>query len=466
MRGTPPASVDTALPRLLGTGSAAAMVISNMIGATIFGATGLMLGALGKPSLVIAAWCMGAAFAFAGALSYAELGINFPSSGGEFVYLTRAYGKAWGFMTGWMSFFAGFSAPIATNALIFAYYFARVFPIAGGYSVTFGPAFFPLQFGSEQLTAATLIAASTLLNCFGLQRASRVQNALTLAKITIIIILIASGLLFGAGKWEHFHEAAPRTSARPLPVDFLIQLLWVMVGYSGWNAATYVAEELRNPERTLPRALAMGTACVAVLYLGLNVVFLYAAPPSELLNVIAVGQVSVHYLFGDEVAAIFRVLMTISLMAAVNAMVTIGPRVYYAMALNGLFPSAAGKLHPKWRTPVVAILSQGACAILFTGTRIPNLLTYIGFSLTIFSVLAVTSVFVFRRRSGWRRLPALNFLYPLIPASYVVAGLAMIVWGILFQPWISLVAIGTIGAGAAVYRLAAHWRARSGTFAS
>lgn len=463
MRGTPPASVDTALPRLLGTGSAAAMVISNMIGATIFGASGLMLGALGQPLLIIAAWGIGAAFAFAGALSYAELGINFPSSGGEFVYLTQAYGKAWGFMTGWMSFFAGFSAPIATNALIFAYYLARVFPVAGGYSVTIGPSFFSLQFGSEQLMAAALIAGSTLLNCFGLRSASRVQNVLTLAKITIIVLLIASGILFGDGKWEHFHETVPRTSTRPLPVDFLIQLLWVMVGYSGWNAATYVAEELRNPEHTLPRALAMGTACVAVLYLGLNVVFFYATPPSELRNVIAVGQVSVHYLFPDEAASIFRVLMTVSLMAAVNAMVTIGPRVYYAMALNGLFPSAAGKLHPKWRTPVVAILSQGACAILFTGTRIPNLLTYIGFSLTIFSVLAVASVFVFRRRSGWRRLPALNFLYPLIPVSYIAAGFAMVVWGIPFQPWISLGAIGTIGAGAAVYRMAARLGHRSGT---
>ena len=144
---------ELTLPRLLGTGSATALVISNMIGATIFGTTGLMLGALGSALLIIAAWSVGAVFALAGALSYAELGINSPSSGGEYVYLTRAYGNAWGFMTGWVSFFAGFSAPIATSALIFAHYFTSVFPQFRGFSLTLGPSGVPFQVDSEQIVA-------------------------------------------------------------------------------------------------------------------------------------------------------------------------------------------------------------------------------------------------------------------------------------------------------------------------
>jgi APA family basic amino acid/polyamine antiporter len=315
------------LPRLLGTGRATALVISNMIGATIFGTTGLMLGALGSAPLIIAAWSIGALFALAGALSYAELGINFPSSGGEYVYLTRAYGKAYGFVTGWVSFFAGFSAPVAAAALIFAHYVTSVFPQLGGFSLTFGPVAFSLRFGSEQVIAAILIASSTMLNCFGVKRASHVQNILTLTKVLIILSLIVGGFLLGTGSWEHFAQTVPRTSNRPLSVEFMIQLLWVMVGYSGWNAATYVAEELRRPDHTLPKALALGTLIVAVLYLGLNLVFIYATPPNDLRDVIAVGQIAAKNLFGNGIAVVFSALMAISLMATVNAMVTIGPRV-------------------------------------------------------------------------------------------------------------------------------------------
>jgi len=137
----------------------------------------------------------------------------------------------------------------------------------------------------------------------------------------------------------------------------------------------------------------------------------------------------------------------------VNAMITIGPRVYYAMAKNGAFLKAAAVVHPRWHTPVVAILSQGVCSILLTLTPIPNLFLFIGFSLTLFTVLAVASVFIFRRRPNWQKLRAVNFLYPLIPMAYILVGVAMIVWGVIFQPVVSLTALGTIGVGAGVYHL-------------
>ena len=145
--------------------------------------------------------------------------------------------------------------------------------------------------------------------------------------------------------------------------------------------------------------------------------------------------------------------MAISIMSTVNAMVTIGPRVYYAMAKNGAFVKAAAKVHPRWHTPVVAILSQGACAILMTLTPIPDLFIFIGFSLTLFSVLAVASVFVFRRRPNWQKLRAVNFLFPLIPVAYILVGTGMVVWGIIFQPTVSLASLGTIAVGAAVYHM-------------
>jgi APA family basic amino acid/polyamine antiporter len=450
-----PTTKFSGLLRQLGLISATSLVVSNMVGAGIFGTTGFMASALGDAKLILAAWFVGALFALAGAVSYSELGINFPSSGGEYVYLTRAYGPAWGFMTGWVSFFAGFSAPIATAALIFANYVGYFFPAQFDPKATLilGSGAFSLKLGAAQLLASSLIAAFTILNCFGVARVARIQNALTGFKILVIVALVFFGFTMGQGSWSNFSTTATRDSTNSLPVEFMIQLLWVMVGYSGWNAATYVAEELKQPERTLPAALAIGTALVTVLYVGLNMVFIYSTPIQALKGVVAVGKVSAGNLFGPTGAALFSGLMAISIMPTVNAMVTIGPRVYYAMAKNGAFVKAAAVVHPRWHTPVFAILSQGACAILMTLTPIPDLFLFIGFSLTLFTVLAVASVFVFRRRPNWQRLRVVNFLYPLIPTAYIVVGTGMVVWGIIFQPTVSLTALGTIGVGAAVYHL-------------
>jgi APA family basic amino acid/polyamine antiporter len=233
----------------------------------------------------------------------------------------------------------------------------------------------------------------------------------------------------------------------------MISLLWVMVGYSGWNAATYVAEEVRRPERTLPAAIAAGSLIVAVLYLGLNMIFIYATPLESLKGVIAVGTLSASNLFGPRVAGVFSALMAISIVSTVNAMVTIGPRVYYAMAKNKAFFPAAAKVDPTWHTPVNAILSQGLCAMVMTVTPFPELVVYIGFSLTLFTVLSVTSIFVFRRRrAGWQRLRALDFGWPMIPAAYILVGTCMMGYGVVWQPRASLTALATVGLGALVYR--------------
>jgi APA family basic amino acid/polyamine antiporter len=226
-----------------------------------------------------------------------------------------------------------------------------------------------------------------------------------------------------------------------------------MFGYSGWNAATYVAEEIRKPERTLPAALAAGTAVVALLYLALNVVFIYSTPLERMKGEIAIGSLSAQNLFGPQIAGVFSVLMALALASTVNAEITIGPRVYYAMAKNKAFFHAAATVHPRWHTPVLAIVSQGLCAMLMTLTPFRDLILYIGMSLTLFTVLSVASLFVFRRtRPGWRRLHALAFAWPLIPASYIAVGTCMMIYGIIQQPRASLTAFATVGVGALVYR--------------
>jgi basic amino acid/polyamine antiporter, APA family len=444
------------LLRRFGFFSATALVVSNMIGTGIFATTGFMAGDLGSASAILAAWTVGAAFALAGALAYSELGINFPSSGGEYVYLSAAYGPTWGFMTGWVSFFAGFSAPIAAAALAFSDYLGHFYPALRQSNATvIGSGWFSLRLGSGQLLASSLIAGFTILNCLGVARVAKVQVVLTIVKLTVIAAFVFFGFTLGTGNWAHFVQPAVRTSTLSLPVQFVVSLLWVMVGYSGWNAATYVAEEIEAPDYTLPRAIATGACIVAVLYLGLNLVFIYSTPLEQMKGVLAIGSLSASHLFGPGIAGLFSALMALAIMSTVNAMVTIGPRVYYAMAKNrAFFPAAAG-IHPRWHTPVAAILSQGFCAMLMTLTPFPDLMIYIGMSLTFFTVLAVASVFRFRKsRPDWMKLRAVSYAYPLVPLAYVLVGTAMMVYGFIGQPKASFSAFATVAIGALVYRLA------------
>jgi APA family basic amino acid/polyamine antiporter len=189
----------------------------------------------------------------------------------------------------------------------------------------------------------------------------------------------------------------------------------------------------------------------------LNVVYIYATPLEQMKGVIAIGSVSASNLFGPGVAGAFSALLALCIVSTVNAEVTVGPRVYYAMAKNHAFFSAAGAVHPRWHTPVIAILSQGLCAMLMTMTPFTELIVYVGMSLTIFTVLSVASLFIFRaRRPGWQRLRAVDFAYPLIPASYVLVGACMMIYGVIWQPRASLTAFATVGLGALVYRFRLH----------
>jgi APA family basic amino acid/polyamine antiporter len=444
--------------------SATALVVSNMIGTGIFTSTGFMAGDLGSADIILLAWLVGAVFAFFGAMVYSELAINHPQSGGEYVYLTKAYGPSWGFMSGWVSFFAGFSAPVAAAALAFSDYIAHFFPILGQSRTAFvlGSGEWTVNVGPAQLIACCLIGFFTLLNCMRIEVVARIQNSLTLVKIAAIVGFIILGVAVGHGTWGHFDSPAVRTSATPIGAQFLVSLLWVMVGYSGWNAATYVAGEIRDPERSLPRALAIGTAVVAVLYLGLNVTFIYATPLESMKGVLRVGALAASDLFGPGVAGAFSGLMAAAIMSTVNAMVTAGPRVYYAMAQNRAFPTFAAEVSTGSRVPVRAVLAQGACSMLMTLTSFPQLVVFIGFTLTVFTTLAVASVFIFRRRGGWRPLRSVSFTYPLIPLTYCLLGAGTTVYGLIWQPKASFAALGVTGAGAIVYHFTLRQRAANG----
>jgi APA family basic amino acid/polyamine antiporter len=450
------------LLRQLGLFSATALVVSNMIGTVIFTGTGFLAGQLGTPNLVLSIWVVGGIVAFLGAICYSELGINFPSSGGEYVYLTRAFGPTWGFMTGWASFFAGFSAPIAAAALAFSEYLGHFFPALSQENarVIAGSGEWEIHLGGAQAVACGLVAIFTVLNILGVQRVARVQNVLTATKVLVLLAFIVLGFTMGDGRTANYAMTATRDVSTPLIAQFAISLVWVYVAYSGWNAATYIAEELRQPARNLPMALGIGTALVTVLYLLLNLVFLYAAPLEDMKGKEAVGAFAASRLFGPEIAGIFAGLMALSLMSTVNAMVTIGPRVYYAMAGNGAFPAIAGKVHPRFHTPVAAIVAQAICTMLMTLTPFPQLVVYIGITLNFFTVMSVISMLLFRRkRPGWQTLRVVSFAYPLFPVLFILVGTWMTYQGIVLKPYIALATGVTLATGALVYHLRLRSRA-------
>jgi APA family basic amino acid/polyamine antiporter len=443
------------LIRQLGVFSATAIVVANMVGTGIFTTTGFLAGDLGSAPLVVAIWFVGAGLAFSGALCYSELGINFPRSGGEYVYLTEAWGPSWGFLTGWVSFFAGFSAPIAAAALAVSEYLSHFNPALSTQSdasnVVLGP--LTLRLGPGQWLACLLVAFFTALNVFGMRPAARAQNFLTATKVVVILAFVILAFTLGHGEWTHFSQPAVRTSQNSIPAQFVLSLVWVFFGYSGWNAATYVAEELRDPDRTLPRSLLAGTLLVALLYAGLNMAFIYASPLESMKGVLGVGAHAASALFGPSVAGVFSALMAFCLLSTVNAMTMIGPRVYYAMASRGAFFPIAARVHQVWHTPWIAILAQGACCCLMIlcGT-FAGLVQYIGFSLWLFTLMAVVGLLRLRRRPGWKPLPATNFLFPLVPGLYIVTSAWVLLFMIGLRPVQSAYGLATIALGAALHR--------------
>lgn len=450
-----PARSAAGLVRQLGVVSAAAIVVSNMVGTGIFTTSGFLAGQLGSANLILGIWAVGALCALLGSFCYSELGINYPSSGGEYVYLTEAYGPTWGFMSGWISFFAGFSAPIALAALAFSDYVGYFVPSVkqANAQFTLGSGEMAFKIGGAQLLAAGLILVFTLINLLNLKQVARVQNSLTGLKVVVLLVFIFFGLTAGAGNWAHFSTPAVRNVNTSLAAQFPISLFWIYLSYSGWNAATYIAEELKRPERTLPMALTVGTVLVSALYILLNVVFIYSTPLENMKGEIAIGSITARNLFGSEVAGIFSALMALSLTSTVNAMVTIGPRLYYAMAKNGAFFPIAARIDEKRHVPTVAILCQGLCSMILTLTPFPQLVYYIGFCLNFFVVISVGTLFVFRRRPGWQKLRVVSFAYPLVPAIFILIGIWMTVYGLTIQPVVSMAAVLTIAAGAIVYRL-------------
>ena len=457
-----PARAAVTLERRLGPFDAAAIVISNVIGVGIFYVPIIVAAMVPQGVGMLLVWVIGGALAFAGAMAYAELASVRPKAGGEYVYLRDAYGPLAAFLTGWTSFVAGFSGAIAAGAIALADYVGRFVPAAASATPIFiiPIPWLPLIVSPRAIVALVAIGALSLLHMRGLGPGSFVQNVLAGIKVSALVTFVALGFALGHGSVSHV------VSHTALPVSgMLLALVPVMFCYSGWNAAAYVAEEVRDPGRNVPLALGLGTVAVVLIYVALNALYLYAIPISEL-AALADGRLVdtvAERLFGFTAGSLLAVFTIVSISASVSAMVIAGPRVYYAMARDGMFLPRAATVHAQFRTPASAIVAQAVWSgvLVLCGT-LSQLVSYTGFAVVLFAGIAVVALFVLRRREPDAPRPFRAWGYPWAPAIFIVASAAMVVNEIARNGTTALVGVAVIAMGVPVYYLFAKQRLTSG----
>lgn len=439
-------NMENGLERKLGLFPVTNIVIANMIGAGIFTTSGLLMQDLLNPSLMLVLWIGGGIIALCGALCYGELGAAIPRAGGEYIFLSKLFHPVFGFLSGWVSFFVGFSAPIAASAIGFSEYFTRAFPqllSLGIFDATFEAVVL------KKFYAILIILAFTLVHLRGIEFGTRVQNLLTLLKVGLIVCLVVIGFSSGKGDLNHFSQGGE------FSFDFGgwkiigLSLMWIMFSYSGWNASSYIGSEIKNPLRNLPRSLLLGTGIVILLYFCLNLFYVYSTPPGEMSGVISIGGLAVGNLFGKSFENLFSILISFALFSSLSAFIILGPRVYFAMAKDKYFFRFVSKIHPRYQVPSKSILLQCiiSAVIVLSGT-FDQILTYMGFSLGIFPILAVIGVFKLRyQKKSTYKMPG----FPLVPIIYVLAGVAILCLGFLERPVESSIAILTVLVGIPFY---------------
>ncbi|HXX67926.1 MAG TPA: amino acid permease [Polyangiaceae bacterium] len=421
--------------RSLGVIDASLLVVSSIVGAGIFLVSPYVAADVDSPTAFLATWVLGGVIALSGALSNGELGGMFPRSGGEYVYLSEAYGPALGFLSGWTSFWIGFPGSIAALAAGFGGHVAGMFGLSPRTSTA---------------VAIGAIAALTLVNALGLRPGKLLVNALTGTKLIAFAVLLGIGLV----------ARQPATLAVPggtagtggTHAGMAMALIPVLFAYSGWNAATYVTGEMRDPSRGLGRALALGTAMCIVLYVAVNATYLRALPLSALRAATSPARDTALRLGGEGAARLLSPLIAVCVLSSLQATVLVGPHVYHAMARDRLFFKPLAQVHASTRVPVVALSVQGLVSIveLLSG-RFDELLTFSMFAVVAFSTLTVAAVFVLRvrRPDGARpfRVPG----YPFVPALFVVIN-AWVLWSLLARGALeALVGVCIVATGIPAY---------------
>jgi APA family basic amino acid/polyamine antiporter len=417
-----------------------------MIGAGIFTTSGLLMAGLNNPLLMIGLWVAGGFIALCGALSYGELGASMPGAGGEYLFLSRIFHPIYGFLSGWVSFVVGFSAPIAASAMGFSEYLCRALP---GLALWTDSAGIMNEVWTRKFISVSVIVLFTIIHYRGIKSGAKVQNILTILKVLLIVVLLVAGFSSSEGSFANFSSDRITRPGFAGWKTIGLSLMWIMFAYSGWNASTYLGAEIKDPRKTLPLSLIYGTGIVIILYVAINILYVYAINPEQMKDVISVGGLAMGNLFGKPAEVLFSLLIGFALFSSLSAFIIIGPRVYYSMAKDGLFFRSVAKIHPRFGVPSNSIILQCiiACILALSGS-FEQILTYMGFALGIFPVLTIAGVFILRHTGkSVLKIPG----FPLTQIIYIAAGIMMLVLSFLERPGESSIAIATVLAGIPAY---------------
>ncbi|NER46199.1 MAG: amino acid permease [Symploca sp. SIO1A3] len=425
-------------PRLINLFTAICIVVANMIGTGVFTSLGFQVIDIKSGFSLLFLWIVGGIFALCGALAYGELAAVMPRSGGEYHYLSKIYHPIIGFLSGWVSVTVGFAAPIAAAAIALGNYFTSVFPVINPIAI-----------------ALLVVIAVTLIHLNNVKTGSYFQQIFTILKVLLIVILILCGLVFAESQGLNFFPTPgdlPVIASTP----FAISLVYVTYSYSGWNASIYIANEIEEPEKNLPRSLLLGTLVVMLLYLLLNFIFLYSTPIDNLAGQLEVGYIAAESIFGSSGAKIMGMLISFGLISSISSMVWAGPRVTQVIGEDiPLFKLLARKNNSG--VPYYAILLQLAIVIVLVITSsFDAVITYLGFTLTLSSFMTVLGVFIHRIKYPEIQRPYQTWGYPVTPLLFLAISLWILVFIFMDKPVESLAGLGTIALGLPVYLIAAR----------
>ena len=421
----------------IGLFTATSIVVANMIGTGVFTSLGFQVVDIKSGFTLLFLWLVGGIFALCGALSYGELGAAMPYSGGEYQYLSRIYHPLVGFLSGWVSVTVGFAAPIAAAAMALGAYFKSVFPLISSTAIALG-----------------VVVGISMIHSINKAFSRYFQDIFTILKVLLIVVLIACGLFLAEPQQLGFLPSGGDMNLI-FSSPFAISLVYVTYSYSGWNAAVYLASEVEEPEKNLPRSLIGGTLIVMGLYLLLNFIFLHTTPIDKLAGEVEVGYIAANHIFGSFGAKIMGILISFGLISSISSMVFAAPRVTQAIGEDiPLF-----KLLAKKNTsgiPYFAILLQlFIVTILILTSSFQGVITYLGFTLTLSSFMTVLGVFIYRFRYPESPRPYQTWGYPVTPIIFLGISLWMLVFILIDKPAESLTGIGTLLIGFIVYFVAA-----------
>ncbi len=442
-----------ALLRALGLWSAISIVIGTVIGSGVFLVPSTMIQYVGSTRNLFIVWMLAGVLSLFGALTYSELAAAMPEAGGEYVYLSEAYGPFWGFLYGWTQFWVAKSGSIATLAAGFYTYLTIFLPVLGATVCTIplhiGPGGSLLEIHYGQLVAIALILLLAGVNYVGVRSGGNVQLLVTAVKLLLIAGIVLVGLLSGRGDFSHFTMRIASVGGIAGFFAAMVSALWA---YDGWNNVSMVSSEIRDPQRNLPRALILGTIAVIATYLVLNVTYFYVLSPAQIASSHRVAGDVMASLYGSPAARAVAVAVMISIFAALNGSILSGARVPYAMARDGLFFRYAAYVHPKYKTPghAVILLCAWSCIVVLSGW-FDDLYNFVIFGSWILYLMTAVSVFVLRRKRPDLPRPYRVIGYPVVPVLFVGVAALLLTSTLQTRPRESLMGLVLMGLGIPFY---------------